>query len=138
MVSLSRSTLDYVTVATSIALLSPAYNSSTSVSSATDFDFFLTLDNAIILSTIYQEFIDYSVFSLDDLLPPIVQATAKCDADRPIEIRRSDTPDGDVIPQSFTIRIDELNLLGETDEEKSFVVNSARNDCEFRIDKLNL
>lgn len=75
----------------------------------------------------------------DDLLPPIVvQATAKCDADRPTEVRRPDTPDSDVIPQSFTTRIDELNLLGEIDEEKSFVINSARNDCEFRIDKLNL
>ncbi|XP_011704676.1 PREDICTED: uncharacterized protein LOC105459973 [Wasmannia auropunctata] len=75
----------------------------------------------------------------DDLLPPIVvRETAKCDAERPIEIRRPGTPDSDVIPQSFTTRIDELNLLGEIDEEKTFVANSTRNDCEFRIDKLNL
>ncbi|XP_077274020.1 uncharacterized protein LOC143903878 [Temnothorax americanus] len=76
----------------------------------------------------------------DDLLPPIVvRETANCDANRPpIEVRRPDTSDNDVIPQSFMTRIDELNLLGEIDEEKSFVTNSARNDCEFRIDKLNL
>ncbi|XP_011863379.1 PREDICTED: uncharacterized protein LOC105559583 [Vollenhovia emeryi] len=75
----------------------------------------------------------------DDLLPPIVvQETANCEVDRPIEVRRPDTPDSDVIPQSFVTRIDELNLLGEIDEERSFVTNSARNDCEFRIDKLNL
>lgn len=75
----------------------------------------------------------------DDLLPPIVvQETANCDVNRPTEVRRPGTPDSDVIPQSFTTRIDELNLLGEIDEEKSFVNNSKRNDCEFRIDKLNL
>ncbi|KAL0112808.1 hypothetical protein PUN28_012222 [Cardiocondyla obscurior] len=74
----------------------------------------------------------------DDLLPPIiVQETRKCDSERPIK-GRSVTPDNDVIPQSFATRIDELNLLGEIDEEKSFVSNSTRNDCEFRIDKLNL
>lgn len=78
-------------------------------------------------------------FSLDDLLPTIViQETVNCDVDRPTEVPRPDTPDSDVIPQSFTTHIDELNLLGEIDEEKSFVINSARNDCEFRIDKLNL
>ncbi|XP_036142679.1 uncharacterized protein LOC105840082 isoform X2 [Monomorium pharaonis] len=75
----------------------------------------------------------------DDLLPPIVvQETANCDADRSTEVRRPDSPDSDVMLQSFTTRIDELNLLGEIDEEKSFVNNSARNNCEFRIDKLNL
>ncbi|KYN18224.1 hypothetical protein ALC57_09471 [Trachymyrmex cornetzi] len=77
----------------------------------------------------------HSEFSLDDLLLPIVvQETANCN----IEISRPDTPDNDVIPQSFTICIDELNLLGETEDQKSFGINSTRNDCEFRIDKLNL
>nr|XP_012216261.1 PREDICTED: uncharacterized protein LOC105668447 isoform X1 [Linepithema humile] len=77
----------------------------------------------------------------DDLLPAIViQESKDCDADRPIKntSRCPDTPDCDVIPQSFTTNIDELNLLGEIGEGKSFGFNSARNDCEFRIDKLNL
>jgi len=94
----------------------------------------------IIIIIIYQQvYISYFEFSLDDLLPPIVvQETANCDAERSIELRRPDTPESDVIPQSFTTRIDELNLLGEIDEDKSFVINSTRDDCEFRIDKLNL
>ncbi|KMQ95170.1 hypothetical protein RF55_4630 [Lasius niger] len=75
----------------------------------------------------------------DGLLPPIViQETASHKIDRSNEVRRSDTPDGDVIPQSFTTNIDELNLLGEIAEEKTFDFNSTRNGCEFRIDKLNL
>lgn len=102
--------------------------------------FSFALDGVIILLSLYQQFyVSCSEFFLDDLLPPIVvQETTNCDADRPIEVRRSDSPDSDVIPQSFATRIDELNLLGEIDEEKSFVINSAKNDCEFRIDKLNL
>jgi len=94
----------------------------------------------VIVIVTYQQFdISYSEFSLDDLLPPsVVQETASCDAERSIELRRPDTPESDVIRESFTTRIDELNLLGEIDEEKSFVINSTKNDCEFRIDKLNL
>lgn len=83
----------------------------------------------------------------DDLLPPIVIRESKdCDADRPIKStsrtkcpdRIPHTPDFDVIPQSFTTNIDELNLLGEIGEGKSFVYSSARNDCKFSIDKLDL
>ncbi|KYN39020.1 hypothetical protein ALC56_06446 [Trachymyrmex septentrionalis] len=81
----------------------------------------------------------HSEFSLDDLLLPIVvQETANCNIEQPIKISRPDTSDSDVIPQSFTTCIDELNLLGEIEDEKSFGINSTRNDCEFRIDKLNL
>lgn len=80
--------------------------------------------------------------SPDDLLSSIVvrEATTNREVDRPVEIRRPDTPDGGVVvPQSFTTNIDELNLLGESGETESFVPNfAARNDCEFRIDKLNL
>ncbi|XP_018397952.1 PREDICTED: uncharacterized protein LOC108775972 [Cyphomyrmex costatus] len=72
------------------------------------------------------------------LIPIIVQETANCNTEQSNEIPRPDTPDSDVIPQSFTTRIDELNLLGETEDEKSFDINSTRDDCEFRIDKLNL
>ncbi|KAL6439571.1 hypothetical protein ACFW04_003990 [Cataglyphis niger] len=68
----------------------------------------------------------------------IIQETASHKIDRSNEVCKLDTPDGDVIPQSFTTNIDELNLLGEVDEEKIFDFNSRRNDCEFRIDKLNL
>ncbi|XP_029662622.1 uncharacterized protein LOC115235160 [Formica exsecta] len=75
----------------------------------------------------------------DGLLSPIIlQETASHKIDRSNEIHKLDTPDGDVIPQSFTTNIDELNLLGEIGEEKTFDFNSTRNDCEFRIDKLNL
>ncbi|XP_050464992.1 uncharacterized protein LOC126858564 [Cataglyphis hispanica] len=75
----------------------------------------------------------------DGLLSPIIiQETASHKIDRSNEVRKLDTPDGDVIPQSFTTNIDELNLLGEVGEEKIFDFNSTRNDCEFRIDKLNL
>ncbi|XP_011636448.1 uncharacterized protein LOC105426763 [Pogonomyrmex barbatus] len=74
----------------------------------------------------------------DDLLPLNVVQETKGNADPRIEERPPDILNGDIIPQSFTTRIDELNLLGETDENKSFVINSAKNDCEFRIDKLNL
>lgn len=58
--------------------------------------------------------------------------------DRSNEVHKLDTPDGDVIPQSFTTNIDELNLLGEVSEEKNLDFNFTRNDCEFHIDKLNL
>lgn len=78
----------------------------------------------------------------DGLLSPIVvQETIIRNDDQPIinkTPRCPDTPDCEVMPQSFTTNIDELNLLGEIGEEKSFVLNSARNDCKFRIDKLNL
>lgn len=81
-------------------------------------------------------------FSSDGLLSPIVvQETIIRNDDRPIinkTPRCPDTPDCEVMSQSFTTNIDELNLLGEIGEEKSFVLNSAKNDCEFRIDKLNL
>lgn len=88
----------------------------------------------------YQYFyISQFEFFLDGLLPPIViQETASHKIDRSNEVRRSDTLDGDVIPQSFTTNIDELNLLGEIAEEKTFDFNSTRNGCQFRIDKLNL
>ena len=73
------------------------------------------------------------------MLPPIIiQESKVCDADRPMKdtLRCPDTPDFNVIPQSFTTNIDELNLLGEIGEGKSF--NSTRNDCKFSIDKLDL
>lgn len=73
----------------------------------------------------------------DLLLPIVVQETANCNIEQS-EISRPDTPDSNVIPQSFTTCIDELNLLGETEDEKSFGINSTKNDCEFRVDKLNL
>lgn len=104
------------------------------------FRFFLRLIALLFYCYCISNFtVDRCEFSLDDLLPPIVeQETANCDADQSTEVPRPDTPDNDVIPQSFATRIDELNLLGEIDEEKSFVINSTRNDCKFRIDKLNL
>ena len=79
-------------------------------------------------------------FSLNGLFPAIViQETTSHKIDRSNEVRKPDTSDGDVIPQSFTTNIDELNLLGEVGQEKSsYDFNSTRNDCEFRIDKLNL
>ncbi|EZA50051.1 hypothetical protein X777_11715 [Ooceraea biroi] len=76
----------------------------------------------------------------DDLLPPaiVVQETTDHVVDGPVETRRPDTPDGDVIPRSFTTNIDELNLLGENREGEAFAPNPTRNDGEFRIDNLNL
>ncbi|XP_029175793.1 uncharacterized protein LOC114944172 [Nylanderia fulva] len=76
------------------------------------------------------------------LSPPIViQETASIKyrkIDESDEVHKSDMVDGSVIPHSFTTNIDELNLLGEIDEKKIPEFNSTKNDCEFRIDKLNL
>lgn len=75
----------------------------------------------------------------DGLLPsPKVKEETVSKIDRSNEVHKSDTPNGDVIPHSFTTNIDELNLLGEGGEKKISDFNSTRNDCEFRIDKLNL
>lgn len=79
----------------------------------------------------------------DGLLPPpiVKEETANLKyhkIDRSNEIHKSDTSNGGVIPYSFTTNIDELNLLGEVGEKKISDFNSTRNDCEFRIDKLNL
>lgn len=77
----------------------------------------------------------------DGLLSPIIKNEKEIQEikiDRSNEVDSLDTLNNDVIPQSFTTNIDELNLLGEVGEEKNFDFNSMRNDCEFRIDKLNL
>jgi len=66
------------------------------------------------------------------------ETTNHMNLDESIEIPRPDIPDGDVIPQSFTTNIDELNLLGENREEEAFVYNRTGEDREFRIDNLNL
>lgn len=75
----------------------------------------------------------------DGLLSPIIiqEETVSHKTDRSNEVCKLDAPENDVIPQSFTTNIDELNLLGEVDEEKTDF-NFMSNDCEFRIDKLNL
>jgi len=94
--------------------------------------FYYCISNFILVAILY-----HSEFSLDDLLPIVVQETANCNIEQPLEISRPDASDSDVIPQSFTTCIDELNLLGETEDEKSFGINST-NDYEFHVNKLNL
>lgn len=86
-------------------------------------------------------FLLISLNYLDGLLSPIIKNEKEIQEikiDRSNEVDSLDTLNNDVIPQSFTTNIDELNLLGEVGEEKNFDFNSMRNDCEFRIDKLNL
>jgi len=83
-------------------------------------------------------------FSSDELLPPVTfieETTNHMNLDESIEIPRSDIPDADILPQSFTTNIDELNLLGENREGEVFVYNRTGDrtgGCEFRIDNLSL
>ncbi|XP_011136078.2 uncharacterized protein LOC105181149 [Harpegnathos saltator] len=82
----------------------------------------------------------------DDLLPSVVvrqtaESRRECEPERVLPTDDPDIPPdvGDVIPQSFATDINELNLLGENDEkETARSAHSARSDCEFRIDRLNL
>ncbi|XP_032666687.1 uncharacterized protein LOC116842091 isoform X2 [Odontomachus brunneus] len=78
----------------------------------------------------------------DDLLPSIVvrETVNRCEPDRVVSASESDSVDvDDVIPQSFATDINELNLLGESDDKETVrSVYPAKDDCEFRIDRLNL
>lgn len=88
----------------------------------------------------------YSQLPADDLLPSIVarKTESHCEPEPDVQAVPTSEPDtvvdvDDVIPRSFATDINELNLLGENDvKETERSAYPAKNDCEFRIDRLNL